>query len=301
MGFHIVRYDDVGATSFDLNGTVNSLIDVLDYCLVTISGWTKVFSGTNKAAYQYTTGHPILRVDDTGSISNARVAYLRAYESMTDIDTGINPFPTTTQSTNGYIVLKSTVLDSSERVWNFFTKDGSFYFNNRPLSGDGRCYTFFFGEFIKYKSTDSHNFVLIGPTATDHATYASGGFYATNNVGKVVKRGLDGVTTSVSFFHIVCNYGAYDEIGSPIPFTLTYPNPADGGLYISPVEIHYDASICGRVPGYWIPRHDSNVFVEGDTFTATINGQSRTFEFINSYSDYTRRPLIVETSDTWLI
>src|SRR5574338_427743 len=49
--------------------------------------WSKVFSGTNKAAYKSTdpaaTGC-LLRVDDT----SAQYAVVRGYETMTDVDTG---------------------------------------------------------------------------------------------------------------------------------------------------------------------------------------------------------------------
>jgi hypothetical protein len=56
------------------------------------SWWTKVYAGVNKAAYKSTdllaNGH-LLRVDDTGTTA-ARVV---GYESMSDVDTGIGPFP----------------------------------------------------------------------------------------------------------------------------------------------------------------------------------------------------------------
>lgn len=300
MGFHLVRSTDVGAPT--LSGTAGDLITVLDYCLVTTAGWTKLYSGTNKAAYQYTGSHPILRVNDTGSI-NARIASFRAFESMTDVDTGINPFPTVAQLVNGTYALKSTLLSSSTRPWNFFTKDGSFYFNTRPdATTTGKSYTFFFGEFIKYKSTDTHNFALIGQTATDNATYLQHGLNTCSTESKFVKRKLDGVTTSAAFNFLVSGYYLGDIVGTPSSVLLTYPNPADGGLYISPVEVHYDNSICGRIPGLYWPRHDEiNSFIEGDIFSATINGQARTFEFVNSWQDFNRRPLIIETSDTWLI
>lgn len=58
------------------------------------AGWTKVFSGTNKAVYKSAdpaaNGH-FLRVDD----SNANYASVRGYENMTDVDTGTGMFPTT--------------------------------------------------------------------------------------------------------------------------------------------------------------------------------------------------------------
>ena len=65
--------------------------------------WVKVYAGTNKAAYQsnhvQSNGH-YLRVDDT----NATVARVRGYETMSDVETGTGPFPTDAQvSGGGYI------------------------------------------------------------------------------------------------------------------------------------------------------------------------------------------------------
>lgn len=58
--------------------------------------WEKAYSGTNKGAYRSTdleaNGH-YLRVDDTGT----QTAAVRGYESMSDVDTGTGPFPTTAQ------------------------------------------------------------------------------------------------------------------------------------------------------------------------------------------------------------
>lgn len=61
--------------------------------------WEKVFSKTNVAVYRST--HPessgmCLRVDDTGT----NQASVRAYKTMSDVDTGTDPFPTTARLAN---------------------------------------------------------------------------------------------------------------------------------------------------------------------------------------------------------
>jgi len=62
--------------------------------------WVKVYAGTNKAVYKSThaqsSGH-FLRVDDTGTTS----ARIRGFESMSDVDTGVGPFPTDAQMSGG--------------------------------------------------------------------------------------------------------------------------------------------------------------------------------------------------------
>lgn len=65
------------------------------------AGWEKVFSdGTTKAVYRstdVTSSRFCLRVDDSGTRS-ARVC---GYESMSDVNTGVGPFPTNAQISGG--------------------------------------------------------------------------------------------------------------------------------------------------------------------------------------------------------
>ena len=61
--------------------------------------WEKLFSKTNVAVYRST--HPestgmCLRVDDTGTL----LAGVRAYKTMSDVDTGTDPFPTVARLAN---------------------------------------------------------------------------------------------------------------------------------------------------------------------------------------------------------
>lgn len=62
--------------------------------------WEKAFSGTNKAAYRSTDAAGTqfyLRIDDSGTTT----CRARGYETMSDIDTGIGPFPTDAQISGG--------------------------------------------------------------------------------------------------------------------------------------------------------------------------------------------------------
>jgi hypothetical protein len=100
-----------------LANTAGAFITVLDAVLVNgygsqpAAGWTKDFSGTNLAVYRAPalTGSPseglryYYRFDDTQT-TEARV---RGYETMSDVNTGTNPFPTAGQATNGAIFAKN--------------------------------------------------------------------------------------------------------------------------------------------------------------------------------------------------
>lgn len=71
-----------------------------------VGGWEVAFSGANKAVYRSTDvmgPRFCYRVDDSGA-THARVV---GYESMSDIDTGVGPFPTDVQVPGGAYFPKS--------------------------------------------------------------------------------------------------------------------------------------------------------------------------------------------------
>lgn len=76
------------------------------------TAWSKPFAATNKAVFRSThvqsNGH-YLRIDDTGT----QTARVRGYESMSDVDTGIGPFPTDAQMSGGGYLYKSTTASAT--------------------------------------------------------------------------------------------------------------------------------------------------------------------------------------------
>ena len=77
-----------------------------------VGGWEKKYSGTNLAVYKSTdvmaAGH-LWRVDDTGTTA----ARMVGYESMTDVHTGIGPFPTAAYISGGGYVYKSMAASAA--------------------------------------------------------------------------------------------------------------------------------------------------------------------------------------------
>ncbi|MBF5006355.1 hypothetical protein [Diaphorobacter caeni] len=81
-----------------------------------VGGWDRPFYGTGKAVFKSIDPQSpgfCLRVDDTGSNS----ARIRGYESMTDLDTGVNPFPTDAQISGGGYQIKSTVTTTAAIIY----------------------------------------------------------------------------------------------------------------------------------------------------------------------------------------
>lgn len=131
----VYRSDDASAPV--ITGTAGDLVTALDAILVNgygakaDAGWTIAYTGTNKRAYQQGSGlSHLLRVDD----ADARLARVVGYGSMSDIDTGSNPFPTGAQISGGLYCRKSVSADSVARPWICFATDTTFYlfiFGNR--------------------------------------------------------------------------------------------------------------------------------------------------------------------------
>lgn len=119
----VIHYSSIDASAPVLTGEAGTLVNLLDKLLVNgygskpAQGWTKPFSGTNKAAYKQPIGTNgfYLRVDDNAVDSN-KTAQVRGYETMTDVDTGTFLFPTVAQRAN-YYVAKSTTANSTARPW----------------------------------------------------------------------------------------------------------------------------------------------------------------------------------------
>lgn len=120
--FAYLTSSDGGAPT--LTGEVGSLIALLDHVLDVgnaTDGWEKVYTGSNKAAYRPRVGNrPYLRVLDDGSGNGhgAREAAVRCFESMSDVDTGNDPFPTVVQAADGTLVVrKSDTANATARAW----------------------------------------------------------------------------------------------------------------------------------------------------------------------------------------
>ena len=121
-----------------LTGIAGSLIAVLDACLVNgytgkaAAGWTKAFSGTNKAAYKNNLADGgsecLVRVVDDGT-DDARVASFSAFATMSDIDTG-------TFETKTLYAYKSATNNSAARPW-ILVADGLTFHFYIPENGVG--------------------------------------------------------------------------------------------------------------------------------------------------------------------
>ena len=240
----VYRSDDVGAPV--LNGFPGTLITVLDACLVNgygdkpAVGWAKVFSDVNKAVYRPPAGNRFyLRVDDTAYYN----ATLVGYRQMTDLNTGVGPFPTVAQFLNGLNLYRSNSSSSDRRAWLLLATDrvllfwyGFAYLDHVGVSTS--CDTFFFGDCPSYLANDGMLTLIVGRTAGSSSTSYT---HFANRMG----------VSSASTGHYLAS--DFTQLGSAVqcgilqgrPWSSTtsgtigppFPDPITGGMLLDRMRI----------------------------------------------------------------
>lgn len=165
------------------------------------TGWTRVFSGTNKAVWRsddIAGSRRYYRIDD----SNAQYARLLMYRTMSDVDTGVDRVPLGAQMTNGVGVLKSTTANSTARDW-FVAVDPQFIWlgidagSSLPTLG----YDMYgFGDPLLWKPGDQYGAILIGHQSDSPAAAGNYAMYlgavATSIKGRYMAADTDEATQS---------------------------------------------------------------------------------------------------------
>lgn len=308
MAVTVYKSSDTSAPA--LSGTTGSLISVLDACLVngygskSAAGWSKAFSGTNRAAYQQGAASGAdcyLDVNDAAAgTGGAKEANVRGYETMSAVGTGTGDFPATAQvASPGLFVRKSATADSTSRGWLLLADDKTFHLF--VLSGDSanQYEMFSFGEIYSMKSADAYRVAIIAHTATggssvtgldtnvlaDTSTSVTPGLY--------VPRIAAGTGTSV-------NPGLFGLGRSLVTGPFTGPNAADGLMYVSRLFVSDNATAANGLRGYlrgvWQLVTGRTGVSDGDTFSGTGDLSGRSFLVLRGTVASSVETLALETS-----
>lgn len=273
----VYRSTDPGAPA--LTGQNGSLRDVLRAVLVTGygsggdakagAGWTEAFSGTNVSAFRnspVTGTGAYLRVDDSSTYagSNARNCLFRAFESMSNVDTGTGPAPTTAQYAQGLLTPKSRTLDSAARAWVVVANERAFYLFTDPGATDASWvnvphFPLFAGDLISRKPGDGFHFTLIGAQMgpiSGLGSSATGMFYGLRSsasspisTGVYMLRAASQVSGAKAGSVSCLTDGDNNSmIGGP----GTYPDPISGGLRMERIAIlEGQYQVRGYLPGVY--------------------------------------------------
>lgn len=269
--------EDAGAPV--LTGVAGSLINVLSKILVegygskVAAGWTKPFTGTNKAAFKMAAGTPsmYLRIDD----SDARDARVVAYVDMTDVDTGTSPFPTSGQQAGGLYCRKSAAAGSTARPWYAIANDKAFYIfvgqSTTSLGEHGTNSTtadhyIGFGKFVSRRPNDPYAVFLYAPITDNagacsfsHRLSPSSGTLALTNYGLFLAGNLSDVRSStaanVASASLTSTPSSAAEGNSSNGFAPPYPDPLTGGTELAVAMVVESLGgkvvIRGSLPGFW--------------------------------------------------
>jgi len=292
--------DTGGAPS--LTGQIGQAIAVLDFCLVTTAGWTKVYTGTNTAAYKAPAGNQVcFSIDDTGTT----LARVRPFEQSTGALTGYGQIPNEIAFPGGHYLWKSQTADATQRPYLFIATGRAFYLFTyvnalfqMTAVGDGVS--------INAGDQGIHNSFFIAnntaaPTASGvpyllwgYATWATavGGHYLFRSWNK-----FPGAVASGKLVDMLEHRVTGTDLGS---YGRAYPCPIRGGMVLSRVYL-YELVFGPRIylPGMVVPCHVRTYFPAGTTFTVPANGgvlAGRSYEVVWGPND---GACCIETSDTW--
>lgn len=245
------------STSFSFSTAVTGAVSAAGTVKVAPLGWEKLYTGTNVRAYRSldpTSNGMILRVDDTGTIN----ALVRGYESMTDIDTGIGAFPTVAQVAGaGGVWGKAN--DTTNRNWFIVGDSRGFYYGHAMNNTIKQMTTWFFGDFLSYRSGDvfatylAHNMAASyngsGTQVTDTA-YSNRDLAARGHAPRNATALGSSIATTIVGAMNRANSACSGNGGGGYDLSSTFPNPTDNGLILFPVQVSDTTSrLRGELPG----------------------------------------------------
>lgn len=229
-------------------------------------GWTKVYSGTNKAVYKpsdVAASSALLRVDDSGTT----VARVRMYETMSDIDTGTNPAPTDVKVSGGLYWWKSDAASSATRRYTIFGDSRNLYLGTAPYSSSSVApihTVHAFGDSISYKSGDAYHGFIVGDTATTGGQVL-GNIFAQdpeNNETMQIVRSHTGIGVAVTASRKAL-VGSNAGVSGFDNRMGAFPAPANNGLFLSRIALGQRAMSTngprGLLPGVlYVPQTGTN-------------------------------------------
>jgi len=186
--------------------------------------WEEVFTGTLKAVFRSKVEGPgstrfFYRVSDAvASSAGSQPRIIRGFESMTDVDAGIGPFPTVAQAADpGVLISRATT--STARAWAVVCDARTVYIS-LGVSSDTDAQNFWWGDESRFGNAD-----VFCAGITGSASLAQG-------ASRWRPRLAAGTGTAITS-------GQYSFFGTTVK---TYPSPIDGGMVIARPVLTTDAN-----------------------------------------------------------
>ena len=300
----VTLYRSIDASAPVNSGAAGDVVNILDKCLVagygakTAAGWSKPYTGTNKAAFRQGAGNLMYtRVHDDNLSAPTRSIRHRGYETMSDVDTGTGPHPTVAQvAGDGQVLTTGTtgvsrpwiIVADSRTAYLFFDFDGTGYYR---ASMFGEPYSYVSADSYRHMNIDENLWRLVGwsnPSGTTGIESVLTGHY--------IARKWDGSGTSLN----VGKHGnsIQGSNNGQLMGVIPNPNPADGKQHLAPVYVHEIAepTVRGELRGFWHWAHPVSGLASGDRFSGLENFPGK--EFI-AILELNGSVFWIETTDTW--
>lgn len=283
----VYRWDDANAPV--ARGERRSLCDILYACLVTgygdkpAAGWTRPYVNAtfDKAVFRNNpaTGTGFYLQIDGATATSANKAKIMAYETMSDVDTGLFPFSSAALSE----LTVSSAAGTTARPWVLVADDRFFYFTvwsgstAAPTNSTLTKTDIFFGDIVKWYPSDNYACLLdIGGGSSGAGLTLQNPDVSTSAFLNMPRK-ISGVATPVKPAYI--RGGGPGSTTSPGQYGLAW---ASGDpIMISRPHINNGESytLRGWVPGLYYPCHPYTAFNQLDTITV----DDKNYLVINGY------------------
>lgn len=275
------------------------------------AGWEKLYSGTNKAVYRSTdvqSAKHCLRVDDAGT-TTARVV---GYETMSDVDSGVGPFPTAAQMSGGGYVHKSTSANTTAVGYAFAADQRIVYWCPMPATA--------WGSEGGYTSANVRGFgdpIALAPGGDAWATLLSSGgsVFADYSClsgcegdlmgAMVMARALSGIGAAVVASAKPYVGGRAKRSGFDDHALGAAPSPVDGSLRLSRMYVGEGTGnqITPRaeVPGVWyLPYNNASSLLPRGTIVQGADGRKLLTIVTGSATNSTQRgAALIDITGPW--
>lgn len=284
----MIEYQSSDASAPTITGTAGSLISALSAILVdgygskAGSGWSKPYASGNAAVFRQGEGHRrYLWIDD----SDARMARVAGYVTMTGVSAGEWKFPTESQFAGGLYCRKSITADSTARPWLCWADARTFYLIvfgalTSPAGTSGGDAHLAFGQTVDSPIPgDQYNTWIIG--GTDTSTTSTTATSARQTITL-----LNNTPTATGHYMA----GEYRQVPKSIQFGVRapmntsgsngpYPD-SDGNINIGRPRVYTEGASAsfpvqdrGYMPGIWSICHQvAGNFTLLDTMTGCTGG-----------------------------
>lgn len=264
--FRITGVPDADTFTFEVTGTPATPATGTISCVVSPLGWTKPFTGTNKAAYRNSvadggTGMYLRVVDSSGYNGSVQV-----FATMSDVDTGTDVAPLVANFANGLFWNKSYTNDATARTWTLIGDGLTFYLSVISYPADGYFYEGMYcaGDLESDVPGDAWHYTVAGRSSA-----GSGGGTGYGNTFATLNTGSGGnLSPGVETFwigRIAAGTGTAVPI-QPMGFywgnggtrfgdgsAIANPSPSSGNLYFMPGIIIRESTVRGRMRGVYLP------------------------------------------------